>query len=141
MRGDLTRRCFMLEPLNDAHRSGIVVSDMDPCLKQVTRIPLQELWRSNGIAIGPRGRTLNSDDIVQLLSKGPIEFVVADVGRPLVWTDSPSYEFWKTEVKPHLAEPDSPIILDSFSGGYCYTASQWDDEMRGVRIVLLEKHH
>jgi hypothetical protein len=115
---------------------------MDPRLKRVTRIPLQELWRSNGIAIGPRGRTLNSHDIVQRLSKGPIEFVVADVGRPLLWTASQAcYEFWKTEVKPHLAEPDSPIILDTFSGGYCYNASQWNDDMPGVRIVLLEKHH
>jgi hypothetical protein len=122
--------------------SGLVVAAVNPNSKLVTRIPLQELWRTGGIAVGPRRRTLNAQDIAQLLREGQIEFAVADVGRPLLWIDAHDcYDFWKADVRAHLAEPASRLILDSFPGGYCYIASEWEDAALGTSVVLLEKHH
>jgi hypothetical protein len=51
------------------------------------------------------------------------------------------YDFWKSEAKPHLAEPTSRAALSGFPDGYCYFASQWENESVAVPIVLLEKHH
>jgi hypothetical protein len=122
--------------------SRLVVAAVNPNLKLVTRIPLVELWLSSGMAVGPRRRTLNAQDIAQLLREGQIEFAVADVGRPLLWIDAHDcYDFWKADVKAHLAEHYSRIILDSFLGGYCYIASEWEGAARGTSVVLLEKHH
>jgi hypothetical protein len=84
-----------------------------------------------------RRRGLSGQDIARLLRERQVEFAVADVGRPLLWIDPRDcYAFWKGEVRPHLAEPDSRIILDSFSSGYCYVASEWEDEVLGTSVVL-----
>jgi hypothetical protein len=85
---------------------------------------------------------LSRSDILELLRTGGVEFVVADVGELLQWVDSHDcFNFWKDEVKPHLVEADSRIELDKFAGGYCYMASEWEDDEIGSSIVLLERHH
>jgi hypothetical protein len=115
---------------------------MDFALRTVNCIPLKELWQTSGTAVGPRRRALKSDEITQLLRKGPIEFVVADIGQQLRWISlDDCYDFWKSEIKTHLAEANSPLILESFTGAYCYTASEWDNPESAIPIVLLERHH
>lgn len=115
---------------------------MDAALRRVTRLPLEELWRPNGMPVGLRLRVLKSNEISQLLRENPVEFVVADVGQQLRWiTPRDCYDFWKTEVKLHLAEIGSPILLDTFPNAYCYTASEWDSGDTGIPVILLERHH
>ena len=92
--------------------------------------------------IGSRLRTLNGSDISALLRRTQAQFVVADVGHLLRGIDGQDcFDFWKGEVKCHLAEPDSRIELDKYPGAYCYTASLWESEESSTPIVLLERDH
>jgi hypothetical protein len=110
-------------------------------LRIIARLPLTELWRDDGFSTAERGRSLHREEVRQLLSTGPVQFVLADVGEPPQWIPlGQSFHFWKDEVKPHLAD-DSRARLDEFVGGYCYFASQWEPRRTGVPIVVLEKHH
>jgi hypothetical protein len=115
---------------------------MDAALRTVTRLPLEELWRSNGTVVGSRLRMVEPDGVLEMLREGEIEFVVADIGQGLLWIAlQDCFDFWKTEVKPHLARIDSQLLLDRFPGGYCYTASEWSRIDTAPPIVLLERHH
>ena len=115
---------------------------MDPKFKIVTRTPLEESWRSDGAAIGRRIGNLGRSEISELLRKGVVEFVVADVGRHLSWiAANDCFHFWKDEVKPHVLEGDSQAGLTSFSGEYCYIASLWEASGSETPVILLEKHH
>ena len=114
---------------------------MDATLKIVTQIPLVELWRDDGFTTTSRERWLAADDIASLLRVGRIQFVVADVGTPLRWISlGDCYDFWKREVQPHLAAPESKTSLDDFPGGYCYFASEWSSR-DGAPIIVCERHH
>ena len=65
-----------------------------------------------------------------MLNKYPVEFYVADVGRPhrRVNVDK-CYDFWKSEVNPHLAgNPENGFELERFPGSYLYVASEWSGE-------------
>jgi hypothetical protein len=122
--------------------SSVGEFNMDVGLKIITRLPLEELWRNDLSVIGSRQRGLTSDEIGQLLREGTVEFVVADVGHVLRWINiEERYEFWKNEVKPHLAAGGSQIVLDDFPGSYCYIASHWGFAETGALIILLERHH
>lgn len=113
---------------------------MDIRLKIVTRLPLTELWRDDGFSTSARGRSLTDTDILELLASGPVQFVVADVGRPLRWIPTRECRhFWRDEAKPHLAS-EARAYLDDFPGGYCYFASQWEEESAAL-IIVLEKQH
>jgi hypothetical protein len=114
---------------------------MDAKLKIITRMPLLELWREDGFTTTSRGRSLTGDDITNLLRAGLVQFVVADVGAPPRWIQlHDCYQFWKEEVKPHLAA-GSKAVLDEFPGSYCYFASEWDNGVDAQPIVVLEKSH
>jgi len=105
-------------------------------------MPLEELWRPAGSMTSSRIRTLSRSEIGELLKVSVVEFVVADVGKRLQWIDPHQcFNFWKNEVKSHLAETDSRIELDKFPDSYFYLASQWEGEGLGHPIVLLERHH
>jgi len=61
---------------------------------------------------------------------------------PLHWVPLENcYEFWKTEVRTHLAALDCGASLEDFSKGYCYFASEWKSEAASGPVVVLEKHH
>lgn len=117
---------------------------MPPVSKKriVTRTPLDELWTEDGQVAAVRGRALGADDLRALLRQGPVRFAVADVGKPLHWLpEGESYDFWKSELRPHLARPGPEgVFLEDFPGGYCYFACQWRLENGGI-IVLLEISH
>jgi hypothetical protein len=114
---------------------------MDPSLKIVTHLPLQELWGNNAFANAVRVRALTAADIQELLRTGPIQFVVVDIGAPPSWIQiRESFSFWKDEVQGHLASGDK-AALDKFPGEYCYFASLWSVGGETAPIALLEKHH
>jgi len=113
---------------------------MEAALRIVTRLP-QELWRDDGFSSIARGASLSADDIKALLRSGPVHFIVADVGSPQQWIPPrEAYRYWKTEVRPHLVAPNSPVDLERFSDGHAYFASAWGQDA-GIPIILLEKPH
>lgn len=113
---------------------------MDPALRVVTRIPMTELWNEAGPLSGSRGEALTLADLQQRLRRGPVRFVVADLGAPLRWLPaSACFDFWKSEAKEHIADPET-IRYEDFPDGYCYVASKWRLEA-GQTIVLLEMYH
>jgi len=114
---------------------------MDAALRIVTRLPLEELWQGDRKVIGSRLRPLTAKEITQLLREDTVQFVVADVGHELRWiAPADCYEFWKSEVKPHLTESDTRILPSNFPDEYCYTASYWG-RVGESPVVLLERYH
>jgi hypothetical protein len=114
---------------------------LDPALRIVIRLPLEELWNEKECLVATRRADLASVDIVERLRGGPLRFVVADCGHPLRWIpEDECFGFWKTELKRRLADPGVDIDLDEFLGGYCYLASEWDLDSGGT-VVLLEMFH
>jgi len=114
---------------------------MDIAHKIVTRLLLEGLWDEKGPVTAKRGEPLAEEDLTELLRAPSAQFVVADVGASLLWVPvKDCFSFWKDEVRPHLAEPGSRAVLDSFPGNYCYFASEWDTD-GASKIVVLEKRH
>ncbi len=113
---------------------------MDPVLLIVTQLPLTALGAARQGA--SRTRSLGELEIKALLRSGPVEFVVAEVGRPLRWLPwREGTEFWKGELQPHLARPgDEAIRLDDFPGSYFYWASEWG-EAGSAPVILCELSH
>jgi len=84
---------------------------------------------------------LTTEDVRQLLSSGPVQFVIADVGLALRWIpESECFRFWKNEVKPHVA-PEAKTYLDDYPGEYFYRASEWKARKSEAPIVVLKKFH
>jgi len=102
---------------------------------------LREIWNDEGVLSTREVRYLNGSDIGELLRLGKVRFVIADAGVPLKWIPAGEcYEFWKAEVKNHLASPGADNDMEAFADGYFYFASQWESE-QGEPIVLLAKYH
>lgn len=109
--------------------------------KIVTQIPLTNLWTDNEDIYAERKNYLSVEKIQEILKKYPVEFVVADVGQKLEWISyDKSFDFWKTELKPHLANDINKIDIDSYPDNYAYVASEWTSEIQKP-IILLEKYH
>lgn len=114
---------------------------LDPAKRIATRLPLDELWNEQGTIEASKGRDLSREAIRDLLRLGPVQFIVADLGSPLRWfPEGACYDFWKTEVQGHLADPDSEFMLEDFPGEYCYLASEWT-LAAGDIVVVLEMAH
>jgi len=114
---------------------------MQPSHRVITATPMRELWDERGAVVASRSRDLSPDDIRTLLRRGPLRFVVAEVGvRPRWLPEESCFTFWKAEVQSHLAAPGVPVVLDDFPGGYCYFASEWSP-VAGSSIVVLEAAH
>ena len=111
---------------------------MNPEFRIVTHIPMIRLWYGDADRPATRSRYLNLEELAELLRKAEVQFVVANIGDQLNWVDPVErYRFWKSEVKEHLANP-SQFFSEEFPGGYCYLASEWNDD---PTIVLLERYH
>ena len=103
-------------------------------------MPLTQIWNDDGRIEATRERFLDLEQLKALLSKFPVEFVVADPGLPLKWIPvDHCFAFWKSEVKAHLASSDR-FSLKDFPGEYAYVASEWSGELE-TPVVLLEMHH
>jgi hypothetical protein len=105
----------------------------------INRLPLSQL--PPPLATAKRLRDLATNDLRDLLRAGPVRFAVAMMLSPFsVVPEQECYEFWKSEVQPHLvSDPNDGASLDDFPGGYCYFASEWSDG--GSPIVLLSAAH
>jgi hypothetical protein len=115
---------------------------MNAAHRIVARLPLTELWREDGFATSSCKRLLAEDDITALLRAGRVQFVIVNVGSKLSWIPSGEcFDFWKHEVKPHLAEPGSSARLEDFPGDYCYFASEWGSDDTSLPIVVCTKEH
>jgi hypothetical protein len=113
---------------------------MHPRDRIVTHLPLEELWNEEGVVPATRGRRLGREDIRRLLAGGWVQFVIANGGDPLRWIPlAERFNFWKSEVAPHLAETES-FYLDDFPDGLAYVASEWAGAGDAV-IILLEASH
>lgn len=85
---------------------------------------------------------MRESEIRRLLRDSPVQFVVAETGKVLDWiTVKDCFDYWKEEVKPHLATPAARVLLSEFPGGYCYFASRWGGGDESTPIIVLEKHH
>src|SRR5436309_6067995 len=93
---------------------------MEPRQRIVTRTPLPELWNDTGTIPSSRIRELSTDQIQELLRLGRVQFVVANVGSPLVWVPiRDCFAFWKNEARAHVTDHRRHIRLESFPGEYC----------------------
>ena len=109
--------------------------------KTISRLPVEEIWAGGRLVSTTQVRDLNASDIVDLLRSGPVRFVVADIGQPYHWIpNNERYDFWKNEVKAHLANPELRTVLEDFPDEYCYFASEWKT-YEGETIILLSKSH
>ena len=108
----------------------------------ITKLPLEELWSAAAdFPDARRLRYLDREELTQLLREGPVWFVVANVGHRPVWVElDQCFDFWKREVKPHLASPGIRIYLDQYPGEYAYSARRWSTHLTNP-VVVLEKMH
>ncbi|HKX32497.1 MAG TPA: hypothetical protein VJ302_32725 [Blastocatellia bacterium] len=114
---------------------------MNPRDRVVTRLPLEQLWTDDGELSATRGRRLDREAIRELLRRGLVQFVVADIGEPLRWIPPPEcFTFWKTAVAAHLAEMES-FNLDDFPEGRVQVASEWSVPGAEHPVIVLEMHH
>jgi hypothetical protein len=109
--------------------------------KTISYMPVEEIWKGQKLVSTVKLRDVGSTDIADLLRSGSVRFVVADVGKPFEWIPkNEKFSFWKTEVKTHLAEPESEPFLEDFPDEYFYSASEWKS-FDGDSIILLSKAH
>jgi hypothetical protein len=108
----------------------------------VTRLPVERLSDDKGEIEANRERFLSKEALREMLRRNPVEFVIADVGRPLKHVEvGKCYDFWKSEAEAHIVpDPDLGFRLEDFPGEYAYVASEWCGQIQAP-IVLLEKHH
>ena len=117
------------------------VNALSQSQKKISRLPVEEVWAGGTLVSTTQVRDLNASEIVDLLRSGAVRFVVADVGEPYHWIPgNEGYDFWKDEVKPHLASPELRTVLEDFPDEYCYFASEWRSD-EGETIILLSKAH
>jgi hypothetical protein len=87
------------------------------------------------------------DDVGASVAKGMLREGCASIAIINIG-DSPRWCFgddalatWKTEIRDHLVEPDQPILLDDFPGGYCYAASRWSAPAGDGDVLVFFMHH
>jgi hypothetical protein len=114
---------------------------MQPAERIITVTPVRELWDDHGTVNARRSRDVASDEIRELLRRGPLQFVVVEIGfKPRWLPEADCFTLWKAEVQPHLPARGMPARLEEFPNGYCYFASEWS-RTNGSPIVVLEKAH
>lgn len=115
---------------------------MDWSLRIVTRLPLAQLWTSEGPVDASRSRRIGPSEITDLLRRGPVRFVVADVGHSLHWISRDHcLAFWKSDGESRTVDPRAESWhLEDFPGESGFLASEWAEPC-GTPIVVLEKYH
>jgi len=109
--------------------------------KIISRLPPEELWAGQRLLSTIKVPDLNAVEITDLLRSEIARFAVAAIGKLLEWIpNNETYDFWRNEVKAHLAGPESKAVLEDFPDNYCYFASEWKS-YDGDTIILLSKAH
>jgi hypothetical protein len=110
---------------------------MRPDQRLILRTPLTELWNDHGAVDARPSRDLRREELRELLRNGPVQFVVADVGKKPEWIPiRDCFRFWKSEVHNHVGESG---YLDDYPGHYFFAAQQWQ-ATDGPPIVVLVMH-
>jgi hypothetical protein len=121
------------------------VERLDPSQRVVIRGPLEALWDEEGHDLNLRRvRQVGAEDIRGLLRSGrPVPFVLANLGERLRWIRGDErFDFWKSELRPHMAEPGSRWRLEDFPDEYRYVATEWRWEHEETAFcVLCETYH
>ena len=113
---------------------------MDPSLRIVTKIPLEDLWTDGGALAATRGRLLSLAEVKEILRSEGASFAIGEVGLPLRWFARDQFlDLWPEEIRPRLADPPGPWSLSSFRDERFYVASCWQGE--AGQILLFEMHH
>ena len=132
---DGPKRCFQGE--SSSHRYGPCV---DPKLRIVTRLPLDELWTDEGPLEASRGAALDAAQVVEYLREGA-DGVVANIGEPLRWLRGAElYDWWKREAKPRLLDPEAPWSLDELPDERGWLATAWT-LADSTPALVFEQHH
>ena len=115
---------------------------VDPKKRIVGSTPLTAIWNCDGDLDAKRIRDLAADDIKSMFKRGPVQFVVANVGSPLEWIQPDlSIDFWRKIAKRRIVPTDADgFSLDDYPDGYCYCAALWRIQ-ESVDIIVLETHH
>ena len=114
---------------------------MDPRLRRIVRLPLDELWDDSGVVAGSRGPYIGAERIRELLRNGPVQFVEAAYGE-LRWIPlEERFEFWKTHLRERVVETPERFSLDDYPGGFCYLISRWEVAARPYPVLLAEMCH
>ena len=107
----------------------------------VIKLPLDSLWTDSEELDAERIQYLGLSRIKELLRKGPVQFVIANVGDKLAWQElEKAYDFYKSNVKNHLIEDRDHIDLDRLKENFGYLASKWEIKS-GNSLILLEVIH
>jgi hypothetical protein len=107
----------------------------------VTKIPLEELWTESAILSYHRQQYLTESQVLHLLLDGNIAISEASCGLKLSWIASENaLEFFKKQIKGHIANDPNRIILEEYEDDWCYLASEWVDA-QGKKVILLETYH
>jgi len=108
--------------------------------RSINEIPLTDLWNENGVISEERLTYLIDEEIRNLLKKGKVQFVVANVGCPLEWIPIDNcFDFYKTKLKNRIADKEVNY-LDNFPDNYFFYASEWKSNNL-LPIVSLEMYH
>jgi hypothetical protein len=114
---------------------------MNDKIKIVIEIPLFSIWKGTENLALFRQNYLTKEEVKRIISVGAVHFVIADVGKELMWVEiNNCYDFWKSEVKKHISDDYNQIMLENFPGNYVYLASEWKGEIEDT-VILLEKLH
>lgn len=98
----------------------------DFSLKIVTKLPIEKLWNENNYIDSTREKNLTKNELINIIKKSPLKFVIADIGHKLKWIPlDKCYKFWKLEIKDNLIKIYDKIELESFPSDYAYLASKW----------------
>jgi hypothetical protein len=114
---------------------------MDPALRIVTRLPLDELWDRDGLVSASRMRTLSRIQVVEFLRSGA-GGAIADIGEPLRWlAGNELFAWWKDEAKPRLLDPAEDVwSVEDLPDKRGWLASEWE-LAEATKLVLFEAFH
>jgi hypothetical protein len=114
---------------------------MDPSLRRVTRLPLNELWNESGpVAARVVRDELTEADVRELLRRGTVQFVEIRMSERPRWVPlQERFTFWKERLQPLLTQwgPDGRIYTDELP---VYVASEWEVDDSAVPVVVAIRH-
>lgn len=109
--------------------------------RKVMKLPLEELWNSEGTIEAERIQFLVKSKIPAFLKKKNIRLVLARLEYEPIWIEAPDQaEAWKRELRSHVCDKlEEGCSLDEFTGEYFFFASYWETPGKDP-IILFEMY-
>jgi hypothetical protein len=110
--------------------------------KKISCLPVSQLSKEGRVISVNRLRYIGAVEVQQMLTLGLVEFVIAEIGKPLFWINCDDASmFFNQRIAKHIVEdPDDGFYLPDFPGGLALVASEWQQESV-VKLILFESHH